>query len=604
MTMPTEPPLLPQPKRFERRPGVAVLDGRSHVLLATRDDRLQRAVRRWQEDLPAPDPAKSTPAMVRIAVERPVDEKPDIYRLAVTPDAIVIVSATPAGCFHALQTLNHLRRGGEAPCCVIEDWADFETRGLLHDVSRGKVPTLETLKLIADRLASLKVNQLQLYIEHAFTFEFDPEICAPDDGLTPDEIRALDAYCRDRFIDLVPAVATLGHMGKILSMPKYRHLAEIEPTKTWDELDWPQRARGFTLDIAHPQSFKLVENIWTAILDAFSGPIVNICGDEPWDLGKGKNRERFVSGTAKPYIDHILRTYELCANRGRQVQVWSDVICKHPEQFSRLPSDLTVLQWGYDDNADYNGTAAFVRARLNTFVCPGISGWKRIIPAMSLAERNIARFAAAGRQHGATGLINTDWGDHGHFHTLGSSWHGIVLGAACTWTADHALGDKFDCLFARRCLGVDGAAIMPSLRRAASIADQCETWRMLWQPIATVADNPSLPNPDQAEESRRSAQSALSHLSDSNSSQDLTDWRLACEFAALAAEKLALVCSRTKAEVDEWTERVLALVTPYADAWRARNKPSGLEDILGALRRSAWDMAYHCGTRIAQGGAD
>ncbi len=633
--MPTSPALLPQPKRFERQSGSATLDSRSHVLLATKDDRLQRAVKSWQEHLPsARDSMKANSAMVRIAVEKSDDERTDAYRLAVTADAVAILAPTPAGCFHALHTLDQLRAGGDdVSCCLIEDWADFQTRGLLHDVSRGKVPTLDTLKLIADRLASLKANQLQLYIEHAFTFDFDPDICAPDDGLTPDEIRELDGYCKDRFIDLVPAVATLGHMGKILSIPKYRYLAEIEPTQTWDELDWPQRARGFTLDIANPQSFKLVENIWSEILDAFSGTIVNICGDEPWDLGKGKNREGFASGIGRPYIDHILRTSELCASRGRSVQVWSDVICKHPEQFGRLPSDLTVLHWGYDDNADYDGTGAFVRAGLNTFVCPGISGWKRILPAMSLAERNIARFAAAGRQHGATGLINTDWGDHGHFHTLGSSWHGIALGAACAWTADHPTGAVFDDLFARSFLGLEDAAVMPQLRRAAAIAGHCETWRLLWQPVAEMPQDPTLPATDVLGGAWDAACDAGSLLRPSfhnanrreyaehdlgrGLARDFAELIVGVEFTELFAERVRFARNQTlpgftvlvdqgKTEVwrDEWIERLNLESLKLSDCWIPRNKPSGLADIRAALLRCVWDLSYHCGTRIAQEGAD
>ena len=361
---------------------------------------------------------------VGIAVDRLRTEHRDGYRLTVSASGIELLGGSPAGCFYGLQTLTQLTdfASGEVPCCVIDDFPDFTARGLLHDVTRGKVPTLDTLKTLVDRLAALKVNQLQLYIEHAFTFGFDPDICGPDDGLTPDEIRELDAYCKDRFIDLVPAIATLGHMGRILSMPRYRHLAEIEPTKSWEEMPWPQRARGFTLDIMNPESHALIGRIWSEILDSFASPMVNICGDEPWDLGKGKNHERFAAtGTGPPYIDHILRIHAICAARGRRTQVWSDVVRNHPHLFDRLPKELTVLHWGYDDKADYEGTRAFTDAGLETVVCPGTSGWKRILNAMNLAERNIAAFAAAGRKHGATGLLNTDWGDHGHFNSLASS---------------------------------------------------------------------------------------------------------------------------------------------------------------------------------------
>ena len=39
------------------------------------------------------------------------------------------------------------------------------------DVSRGKVPTMPTVKRIVDIIASLGYDQFQLYTEHAFAYE-------------------------------------------------------------------------------------------------------------------------------------------------------------------------------------------------------------------------------------------------------------------------------------------------------------------------------------------------------------------------------------------------------------------------------------------------
>jgi len=602
--------LLPLPKKTHEDTGVCRVSGEDRPGVHVDDPRVEQAARRWQRGCPERSTPREAPTTVRIAVDQAQVGHRHGYRLTVRTDEIELLGGSPAGCFYGLQTLTQLTdfSAGEVPCCVIDDWPDFAARGLLHDVTRGKVPTLDTLKTLADRLAAMKLNQLQLYIEHAFVFHFDPDICGPDDGLTPDEIRELDAYCRERFIDLVPAVATLGHMGRILSLPKYRHLAEIEPTKSWAEMTWPERARGFTLNIINPESHALVERIWSEILDAFSSPVVNICGDEPWDLGKGKNREHCAaSAPGEPYIDHILRTHALCAARGHRTQVWSDVVRNHPGLFHRLPKDLTILHWGYDDRADCEGTRAFTDPGLDTIVCPGTSGWKRIINAMGLAERNIAAFAAAGRKHGATGLLNTDWGDHGHFNPLACSWHGIALGAALAWNADHPIGPEFDRCFARTVLGLGDPAIISDLRQASAIADRCETWRLFWQPLQQVRDDPTLPAIDEAEGAAESAGHALRRLESLvppalSDPRDVTELTLACLFTELFAEKvkdaragpLRAACgmkSRRAASPrglsarhrSDWSERLSHAARDYAQSWNARNKPSGLRDILDAL---------------------
>ncbi len=544
------------------------------------------------------------------------------YRLLVSENEILILGTDPTGCFSGIQTLSQLAAPGceHIPCLVIEDWPDFTTRGLLHDVTRGKVPTLETLKSMVDRATRLKFNQLQLYIEHAFTFGFDPDIAGPDDALTPDEIRELDGYCRERFIDLVPAVATLGHMGRILSMPRYRHLAEIEPAKSWAELGWPERARGFTLDIANPESHRLTECIWTEILDAFSSPVVNICEDEPWDLGKGRNANRWTEGeAAEAYIDHILRAREICAGRGRRVQVWSDVVRNHPELLHRLPKDLVVLHWGYDDRADYEGTRRFVEAGLETVVCPGTSGWKRIINAMDLAERNISTFASTGKEQGATGLLNTDWGDHGHFNSLACSWHGIAMGAALAWRADHATGAEFDRLFAAAVIALaspmsGGSETIPnhrstleeivtSLRDASQIAGECETWRLFWQPIAKIGNDPMLPSANVAERCKEQSRKAIALLRQTSPADfadpiDREELLVACRFSELFAERIRFTHGAKGGDVEarslgdgksynraDWNEGLASVAQDFAGVWRLRNKPSGLHDILTALNK-------------------
>ena len=52
----------------------------------------------------------------------------------------------------------------------MEDWGAFPTRGLMLDISRDKVPTMESLRGMIDVLASLKFNHLQLYTEHTFAY--------------------------------------------------------------------------------------------------------------------------------------------------------------------------------------------------------------------------------------------------------------------------------------------------------------------------------------------------------------------------------------------------------------------------------------------------
>ncbi|MEK6674697.1 MAG: family 20 glycosylhydrolase [Planctomycetota bacterium] len=602
--------LLPPPKQTNNLPGNYAVSHGGLFVIEVEDQRIHRAADRWRR-------LAGFESALRIRIDKSIHPNPEAYLLQVQPTEIELTGTTPTGCFWGLQTLSQLTDLAtgfpdsakevsrvEIPCCSILDWPDMAIRGVLHDVTRGKVPTLLTLRTLVDRLSTLKINQLQLYIEHAFTFSFDPEICGADEGLTPEEICELNQYCRERFIDLVPALATFGHMGRILSMQKYRHLAEIEPTLPWKELSWPARARGFTLDCLNPESHRLVERMWSDVLDAFPGPIVNICGDEPWDLGKGKNRDR-LEGTAKyhAYVEHLERTQRICASRGRQTQFWSDVIRSAPNLKNSSLRDSTVLHWGYDDRADYKGTAELVQQGFSTVVCPGTSGWKRILNGMNLAERNICDFVAAARSAGAVGLIITDWGDHGHFNSLAGSWHGFALGAALSWNNDSPIGAELDEKFARSFFKTNDPALLSLLRQVAKISDACETWRLLWMNARETGREPTLPNTQLLLETLRQAQEAgikLKHCGEigGDNRLDSDELSMACKFTELLCRKLNWVSKSTASspswptfsERKNWGDELLVLCNDYAVCWTARNKPFGLQDILGALRKAADDV--------------
>lgn len=596
--------LLPRPKRTDSLPGQCLVGENSQLQVRATDPRLAREALRWMEALPTLD----HPAPIRIVVDAHAISRPSEYRIDATQDHVHVLGGSAEACFHGLQTLRQLTsKNGAIVCCRIVDWPDLSVRGLLHDVTRGKVPTVDTVRCLIDRLSLLKINQLQLYIEHAFAFSFDPDICPPDKGLTPDEIRELDAYARERFIDLVPSVATFGHMGRVLSLPKYRHLAEIPSTADWSDMPWPQRMRGFTLDCLNPESHQLVERIWTDIFAAFSSPIVNICGDEPWDLGEGRNKGK-LSGARKgmAYLDHIERTHRFCEKHGRRTQFWSDVVTHYPDLFDRVPRESTALHWGYDDRSDYEGTKRFVDAGLTTVVCPGVSGWKRVVNGMNLAERNIATFAAAAKKHGAAGLLNTDWGDHGHFNLLACSWHGIALGAAAAWDGDHPTGDDFDKQFMRIFHHMDDERGIALLRGASKLGDRCESWRLLWQPCQQVASESTIPSRDELasihDASKRArewwmsagqAASASTENATGALAQDRRELAIACEINGLVAEKLAGLQGEPTDSKD-WSSRLRSAMEEYAPRWLARNKHCGLSDILSALLTAMEDYtSFH-----------
>jgi len=351
------------------------------------------------------------------------------YRLVVAPGRVVIEARDAAGEFYARATLAQLVRLHEAvgriPALTIEDAPDFSERGVMLDVSRDKVPTMETLYRLVDELASFKINRLQLYVEHTFAYRAHPLVWADASPLTGAEIEALDAYCRERFIELVPNQNSFGHMERWLKRPEYAHLAECAPPE------------GDTMSLCpiDPRATEFLAGLYDDLLPHFTSRSFNVGCDETVDLGKGRSREaveRF--GRARVYLEFVREIHGLVTARGRRMQFWGDIVFEHPELIPELPKDVLGLLWGYEGDHPFDAQGAeFAASGVDYHVCPGTSAWLSLTGRTSNAMANLESAARSGLAHGASGMLITDWGDFGHWQPFPVSYLGLAYGAAVAW---------------------------------------------------------------------------------------------------------------------------------------------------------------------------
>jgi hexosaminidase len=370
--------------------------------------------------------------LVRISIEPEFREQ---YTLDIRPDDIVISATSGAMAFYAAQALAQLLRQFpiSLPCLHIEDWPDFPARGVMLDISRDKVPTMQTLFALVDLFASVRINQLQLYTEHTFAYRAHPEVWAEASPMTGEQILELDRYCRERFIELVPNQNSFGHMERWLKLPHYTPLAEAP-----DGFEFPWGLKhdgGFTLDPTNAKSLELVESLFDELLPHFSSGLFNVGCDETFDLGLGRSKgEVEKRGKERVYLEFLLKIHSAVKSRGRQMMFWGDIILHKPELIPELPKDAIALNWGYDiGHAFETQTRAFQQAGVPFYVCPGTSSWQTIAGRTDNALGNLRDAAEQGLKHGAIGYLNTDWGDVGHLQYLPISFLPIAAGAAYSW---------------------------------------------------------------------------------------------------------------------------------------------------------------------------
>src|SRR5665648_468562 len=219
-----------------------------------------------------------------------MDSKEEAYRLAVTSDNITITACSNRGYLYGATTLIQLckRFRGKIECVDITDEPCYSNRGYLLDVSRGRMPTLETLKTLVDRLALYKINQLQLYMENCLRLDGFEEIWSQTDPFSQEDILELDYYCNMRGVELVPCVATFGHLYDLLNSVGFGKYREMDSARG-ETFTWYNRMRYAIMNVSDPESFTLIEGILDQYMPLFRSNKINICCDETFDLGKGKS---------------------------------------------------------------------------------------------------------------------------------------------------------------------------------------------------------------------------------------------------------------------------------------------------------------------------
>jgi len=539
-------------------------------------------------------------------------EDPEEYRLRIDRAGIEILAPTAAAAYYALQTLRELVRvhGHTLPCCRVQDAPDFRRRGVYLDCSRGKVPTVATLKRLVEYLAALKLNELQLYVENVFTFPSHPEIGRGFSPFTPRELLAVQDHCNLHHVRFVPSLASFGHVEKILALPAYRRLGE------------KAGGGGTTLCPTDPGAVRLMADLYGDFLPLFEAADFNACGDEPWELGKGRSRRRCAkTGAGRVYMNFVKKLHTLCVRHGKRMNLWADIVLHHPEVLTEIPGDIVLLNWDYHPEGQrIPRTRELAEAGLEVVVCPGTNGWKSHGTRLRTAMENVRVFAKTGRRYAAAGLLNTDWGDGGHRNPLGASFHGYAHGAAHAWHGRGVREDTFTETFCFHVLGTQRCDAAAALRTLGGVEREtrCIPYHLVGTSVATgrgltqgipaispVRVGDGLAGEADEAACRRLADSVLPQAASALAAVAARDpfARIVVEDLQLAAQLDRVGCGkaplvRAAAAGDTPSPaacRALARLTrdaaeQFVENWRKRNKPSRLRDNRQLLRNGEREL--------------
>lgn len=561
----------------------------------------------WLDDGEAPEPGGHEEA----------------YRLRRRRGAVTIDAATEVGRYRARSTLAQLelleRMGRPVPEDLeVVDRPVLDRRGVMLDVSRGRVPTVATLEWMIERLAALKVNHLELYLEASFDHPGHEEVCRPVGPYTADDVERLVRHATRHHVELVGQQNCLGHMERWLAHPDHAALAALPGG--YSTPDGTAHEPAACLDPALPASWQLAAELVTNVARAFDAARVHVGLDEPIDLNPAVWDAIFdVPGAPVPwsgvdngsfcvplpperrtqYMEWVRRLRNLPALDGRDMLMWADVMAPHPELLDELPGGVTLVEWGYEADHPFDERCGRISAAGVPFwVAPGTSGWTSISGRWHAMRGNVEAAAAAGVRHGAAGMLVATW------LTLPSvsDWPGFTWAAALGWNP----GRPPD-LAAALDLVADGTAglgevwrrlgevhdlVAPAIPEAGSVSEMFRTSGMAAIGLALNGMTPAML--DDVDGSLAAADELLRAARPAGSSAELFREELAWVAGALrwgtAAARHRLDWADPDPPPGGLRSGLARLVAEEDRLWRLRNRPEGHEVVAARLAAIGEDV--------------
>ena len=451
------------------------------------------------------------------------------------------------------------------------------TLGYMLDVSRDKVPTMDSLRRIVDVIADLGYNQFQLYTEHTFAYRGHETVWKDASPMTPAEIRELDDYCWQRGIELVPNQNSFGHMERWLRHPSYRHLAEAPdcPINPWGgKAKWPRAVCP-----TDPATTNFLDGLYGQLLPCFRHTkLFNVGCDEVFDLMPGVRSAAAIAerGESAVFLDHFRALQTLAGKHEKRVMYWANHLLRTPDASGCISKDAIALVYAYeaDDKMDYLASRA-VKESVPFYVAPGTSSWCSLFGRYWNMKHNVAGAFETARRYGARGCLLCDWGDLGHIQPFLVSLPALVYAAECARgkvPTDGEVAEAIDRLTGARC----GEALLMLgdlyIRAYDSQLNTTALFRLL-------QEGEKYPRPWFWTNARIDAafdygRQALAKIDVSSAPPWVKD---ECELLALILEATELSWKR------EYDLIATDVADRYRELWLRQNRPGGLEDSVRTL---------------------
>ena len=324
----------------------------------------------------------------------------------------------------------------------------FETFGVMIDMSRNAVMSMDGLKRFLPLLKKMGYNCAMLYTEDTYEVDGEPYFGYMRGRYTKAEMKEIDSYAASIGITVIPCIQTLAHLNATFRWKKV--------PLDCDDILLTDDAR----------TYELIDHMFSTLSECFVSRKIHIGMDEAHMLGRGKHLDIHGYETVNSIIKrHLACVCEIAEKYGYEVMVWSDMYfrpwnrgkyyapkCTMPQEVvESIPKSVIPVYWDYYHfkEQDYSDMIENHKQLSDkTWFAGGAWCWSGMIPYNRYTLETMIPALNACKKHGIKNVVMTLWGDDGaecsHFSQLPSLFY---LAEYAKGNTDEAkIKDRFKCL--------------------------------------------------------------------------------------------------------------------------------------------------------------
>ena len=358
--------------------------------------------------------------------------------------------------FRALAiTVDTLKKGEEKE---LSQSYNFDTCGIMIDVSRRAVLKPETVKKFMRYMSLMGLNRLMLYTEDTYEIEGYPYFGYMRGRYTKDELKSIVAYGNSLGVETVPCIQTLAHLERAM---RWNAFSDV-------------RTANDTLLVGEEKTYKFIEDMIRTCRECYTTDVIHIGMDEAYNTNLGAYLDKNGYEDKLAVIcKHLKRVVEIVSKYNFKPMMWGDMFLRRinaskdqktlpAELREMIPQGINMVFWSYEGRSEDTYDFRFIQmAQTNNEVsfAGGIHTWEGPNVNYTISFESTICALRSCKRSGIKDVCATMWGDQGCECDVTSALLGLQLYAECNYTSLYPDKTVVPTMF-RICTGLDAESFL------------------------------------------------------------------------------------------------------------------------------------------------